>query len=307
MTPMSDVALQLDTFTRYERLIRPTLVGATATPLDMESDLAIQVERGEIFARAMTGGYTPELSRSIARLIDETLIDATTLPRLAVIDRAGHRRPVYPGLLIYAWLQTYRLLYEKLPPGEFARWEEPLRAWCDLLEADVAGLTIADTGIKAAAGSDAVRAVWDALALSVAGGLFHRDAWTDLAADTFGRVTRSQQPNGQFLMVGPSDNPETHWYDELVLLHALSSFAVQTEDRTVAAAVHRATELHLRETQPDHATHEPWALFALIWNPQTHPLADQMLHGTTVQRAQSNAGVSLMLLADALYCLELFR
>jgi hypothetical protein len=78
----------------------------------------------------------------------------------------------------------------------------------------------------------------------------------------------------------------------------------------VAAAVARATAFHQRETQPDHASAQPWGLFAFICNPQTRPLADHMLHAATVQAASGaggvNDGVALILLADALYCLRLF-
>src|SRR5260221_299427 len=81
-----------------------------------------------------------------------------------------------------------------------------------------------------------------------------RDAWVDLASDAFGRLPRSQQESGEFLASGPSDNPDARVYDELVLLHAAADYAVQAEDRPVAAAVARAGEFHLRQTQPDHAT-----------------------------------------------------
>ena len=56
------------------------------------------------------------------------------------------------------------------------------------------------------------------------------------------------------------------------------------------------------EIQPDHATSQPWALFAFIWNPATRYLADQVLH---TARSTSD-GVSLILLADALYCVRMF-
>jgi hypothetical protein len=107
---------------------------------------------------------------------------------------------------------------------------------------------------------------------------------------------------GPFLQATPGDNPETHWYHELVLLHAAASYAVQAEDRTVAAAVAGNAEFHFIETQPDHATIQPWALFAFIWLDRTRPLADQILHNVSTQ----SSGVSLMLLADALYCLQRF-
>ena len=60
-------------------------------------------------------------------------------------------------------------------------------------------------------------------------------------------------------------------------------------------------------SQPDHATAQPWALFAFVWNPQTRPLADQLLHAARVQDPAARNGVSLILLADALYCLRLFE
>ena len=61
------------------------------------------------------------------------------------------------------------------------------------------------------------------------------------AADAFGRLTRGQRETGAFLLAEPSDNPETLWFHELATLHAAASYAVQAEDRTVAAAVAKAT------------------------------------------------------------------
>src|SRR6185503_18031786 len=137
--------------------------------------------------------------------------------------------------------------------------------------------------IPASRGGVAADAAWMALALQVAGKIYIRDAWTDLASDLFGKIARGQQENGPFLLATASDNPETHWYHELVLLHAAASYAVQAEDRTVASAVARAAEFHLNQTQPDHATAQPWGLFPFIWNPSTRTLADQLLHAVTSQ------------------------
>jgi hypothetical protein len=148
-----------------------------------------------------------------------------------------------------------------------------------------------------------------ALALFAAGKVYVRDAWTDLASDIFGKLVRSQQSNdppGQFLRASAEDNPDSHGYHELVLLHAAASYAVQAEDRTAASAVAKATDFHLRETQPDHATSQPWGLFAFVWNERTRPVADQLLHAAAVNRPAGADGVSLILLADALYCLRLF-
>src|SRR6185503_5975069 len=103
--------------------------------------------------------------------------------------------------------------------------------------------------IPASRGGVAADAAWMALALQVAGKIYVRDAWTDLASDLFGKIARGQQDTGAFLAATASDNPETHWYHELVLLHATSTYAVQTEDRPLAAAVARATDYHAKQTQ----------------------------------------------------------
>src|SRR5205814_5481773 len=101
----------------------------------------------------------------------------------------------------------------------------------------------------------------------------------------------------------PADNPEARWFDELAMLHASAAYAVLAEDKTVAAAVKRNTEFHLRETQPDHATRQPFGLFAFIWNGETRSLADQMLHNVSVAEPD---GVTQILLGDVLQCLRLF-
>jgi hypothetical protein len=159
-------------------------------------------------------------------------------------------------------------------------------------------------------GDLAAEACWTALALQAAGKIFIRDAWTDLAGDVFGKLVRRQHESGAFLSADLSDNPETLWYHELVILHAAASHAVQMEDRALASAVAKATKFHLSQTQPDHATNQPWALFAFIWNPETRTLADALLHNQAMlagaQDASSPSPLTLMLLADALYCLKLF-
>ncbi len=148
-------------------------------------------------------------------------------------------------------------------------------------------------------------AAWSALALHVGGNIFIRDGWTDLASDTFGRLSRGQDSSGRLLPVTSATHPEAGWYDELATLHAAASYAVQSEDRAVARAVARSADFVLKEIEPDHATSEPWALFAFIWNEPTRPLADQLLHSMSLRRDKLDA-ISLILLDDALYCLQLF-
>jgi hypothetical protein len=218
----------------------------------------------------------------------------------------AEQRSVRRPLVIYSLLQTFRLLYESLPRSEFGRWDEATRAWADALESDLGGLSFAAANISPARGAIAAQAAWTALALFVAGKVFIRDAWTDLASDTFGRITKAQQPSGAFITPDAEMNPEMAWFDELSILHAAASYAVQAEDRAVAAAVAKNSDFISREIQPDHATHQPWGLFAFVWNPGTRPLADQLLHTMRIAEPEKASGISLLLLADALYCIRLF-
>ena len=300
---MSDTAATLADFSRYAAMLESMIpVEAAFTPT-AESATSIQVERGIILPHVMKNAGSPYGEGSmVGRLIEVTAIGA--FDRFAVVDRGGHHRPVYRPLLVYCWLQAFRLAYETLPRMEFGRWEEGLRPWCDLLEAELGEMSL--TNVSASRGGVASEAAWTALALHVAGKVYVRDAWTDLAGDTFGRITRAQQPSGAFLQTTASDNPEPNWYHELTILHACASYAVQAEDRTVAAAVARAAAYHVAETQPDHATEQPWAVFPFVWSPSARPLADQLLHAVSISQPAGAQGVPLMLLADALYCLRLF-
>lgn len=291
-------------FRRYAHLIEPLLqANRGRLKLQPEPPPAVRVERAAVFAEALGEGYT-----DLTKVLAERLIELARSGEHLVaefFDAGGHERAVYRPLTVYAWLQSFRRLYESLPGGEFGRWEEGTRGWADLLEADL-GRTAWPAELPASAGDRWAEMAWNALALHVAGKVFVRDVWTDLASDAFGRIVRAQRDSGAFLASAPSDQPETLWYHELQILHAASSYAVQAEDRNVAAAVARATVFHQNETQPDHATAQPWALFAFVWNQETRPLADQILHTVQMQHPDRADGVSLMLLADSLYSLQLF-
>lgn len=299
---------------------------------ESEGGLRVQIERGLLFPQCQRwigrpGGALPAHPAAM-RFVDplaERLIElAPEGGRLAdVVDRLGHRRPAYRGLLVYAWLQATRILSRSPEPDDVqraARWRPALLAWCRWLEADVRAWSWTIAGASAADGPKVVAAAWAALSLSAAAQVLSHDDWTFAARDFFSKLATSQQRSGAFLLARPADNLETHWYHELVLLHALASsmaHAAQSGEQSgggaIAAAVDAAAEYHQAETEPDHATGQPWALFAFASNPRTRPLADQVLHGAMVHAAQaagesagqtSADGVSFILLADALYCLN---
>ena len=71
------------------------------------------------------------------------------------------------------------------------------------------------------------------------------------------------------------------------MLHALTAYAARTSADVRGPLL--AAEYHLNETQPDHATSEPWGLLAFILNANAHSVADQMLH--TVQVLYPNGAM----------------
>ena len=191
--------------------------------------------------------------------------------------KIGHSRAVYRPLLIYG----------RLISPEVDRSESLMRS-CEDLETNPS--------------SDYPTAMWSALALLVAGTSFNRPGWVATSEQTFADLILLQQMNGTFLPPDATANPEARWYDELILLHAVSSFAGHSGDQAAKNAVARSAAYHLHETQPDHASAQPWGLLAFILH--ARPLADQVLHAAAMQYPNGVTGVSLLLLTDVLYGLR---
>jgi uncharacterized protein YbaR (Trm112 family) len=280
----------------YARLIKSALsASAPTTDFSAERPDTLQVERGLIFPLALLGHPRDTLRTCVDRLL-------TTSPQsVTIIDQRTHRRPAYRGLLLYA-----TLLGLTLGDHGLLDWPHRLRPWID----SIPSLPDFPSGdiLPAAWGAQATEAAWNALALHVAAAVYNQSKWRESARQTFHRFAAAQQPSGPSLRATASDNPETHWYHELVLLHAVASYAAQTADPTLATTVARSAAFHMAETQPDHATNQPWALHAFAQSPDTRPLADQLLHaGTMVGGAGGSpaGGLTSILLADALYSLRL--
>lgn len=299
--PESDIVAD---FTRYASMVDAavTLPEGGFSPT-FETATAVQVDRGLVLARAVQGLPAGADAGLVERLIE--LAPSQRIGQIAFVDRLGHHRPLYRPLTLYAWLVAYQIRFETLTRHEFARWDEALRLWCDLLEAELETIDVADSGNPASRGASIGESAWTALALHLAGKVFVREAWVDLSGELFGRLARGQRDDGSFLIAASSDHPEIVWYHELAILHASASYAVQAEDRSVARAVARSAGYLVAEVQPDHATLQPWGVFPFIWaGPETRPMADHALHSASLR--QPLDAVSLILLADALYCLKLF-
>jgi hypothetical protein len=149
--------------------------------------------------------------------------------------------------------------------------------------------------VLAARGENVALAAWSGLAL--------RNG-TPLAREMIEWIAASQQASGAYFQAGPGDNLETLWYWELVVLHAVATYGIVMKDPAMLESARRAAVYHLNETQPDHATTEPWGVNAFLLSEETWPLADQVLHTVRVQHPGGVEGVSGILLADALRGLE---
>ena len=191
--------------------------------------------------------------------------------------------------MVYCWL----LACEMSPlPG----WQTSIGKWCEAVWNSIDQAVLVD--LRAANGGAATRAIWAGLMIHVAGTVLARPAWVDSGANMLANLCQRQQSSGAFLQATASDNPETLWYHELILLHAVASYAARSGDSSATRAAQRSAEFHLNETQPDHATAQPWGLPAFVR--YTPMLADQVLHAMATQHPGAIEGLSAMLLADTL-------
>ena len=107
------------------------------------------------------------------------------------------------------------------------------------------------------------------------------------------------------LVVENDEHPESRWYHELVMLHAFASVAMHSRLPAAMDLLHRAAAFHHAETQPDHATSQPWAIHAFLCDPEFLPTADLMLLAAGVNQPGGLGAVPRILLADAAVCLSL--
>jgi hypothetical protein len=268
------VAVPREILRHYAALVESLLPpgGPTFQPT-AEDDVSVQVERGRVLPMALAGADADRIDQTLDRLRRDGA------SRLRVVDAAGHTRPAYPGLLVYAWRRAREILGRNEPCPALDAWRRRLNA------------VIERTRITSEAGGTlAVDAVVELAWAVRACGRGQETHWASM------QTLLGLRPSGAFFPPDPSANPETAWYHELVLLHAL---APRLPVRSAANA-----EYHLNETQPDHATNEPWGLLAFILNPRTHTLADQLLHNVRVHHPGGARGVTAILLADVLDCLR---
>jgi hypothetical protein len=108
---------------------------------------------------------------------------------------------------------------------------------------------------------------------------------------------RTLQPTALVFTV--SDNPEPWWQNEMIILHALHSYALQSGNTRVLAKTLECADFHLREIQPDHATNEPWSVHAYASHPDGNVTAETLWHAAHIQHAGRPGPVATLLAHDA--------
>lgn len=243
----------------------------------------------------ITLGYASPLPALL--LNDKMPAFAVPSPSVIVADSFGHQRPPYRGLLAHAWARAICRGWNPPDLGAIEAWYADLARRVDLSQ-------FAGQSFPAARGFELCQNVWYALAVYTGGIAFEKPAWTQLGHQVFERLLAAAQPRGTFMAVGVDDNLESWWYHELVILHAATTYSAPRRDARWQSLLKKAAEYHFAETQPDHASTQPWAVHTFLLHPATVFLADQMIHATVTQGGGHPEAVPAILFADALDCLD---
>ncbi len=148
--------------------------------------------------------------------------------------------------------------------------------------------------LPASQGSRASELVWLAYLKFVMGDP-SAAAWLGAACDALDPTA---------LKTTASDNPEPWWQNEMLMLHALHSYALIHRDGRAIAKTLACADFHIREIQPDHATNEPWAAHAYASHIDGRVTAETLLHSAQIQNAGKLTEVSRLIVSDAVAALE---
>ena len=213
--------------------------------------------------------------------------------KLRVVDAAGHIRPPYPGLLVYAWRRALAVASRDLP-GEESRARFTGAVRLVQTAGRIGRAHAAHVRRRQPAPADTAAALSDSAWAAVA------SRGSACAPLGFSRDLRRATGERGLLPAGPSANPEPLWYHELVLLHAVTAYAVNWNDaaareaavpqRRVPPQRNPARPRHERAVGPAGVHPEPQHAFARRPAPAHRPRPPP----------RRREGVTAILLADVL-------
>ena len=220
-------------------------------------------------------------SKRLAQLACETTTSNELVPQLR--DPAGHYRDIYWPLVLHLYLAAFTRRYESLSNHVWGP--------CDDSLTDAIATT---RWIEAFAGarpsSNQIPTVlWSAVCLLDHAMLNNRDADIELVDTIIHQIVTSPGSDGALHprdeKTGHEESLDTWTYRELSGLHALANLAFARRNQSWAKRVKQITMYHQENTQPDNTTHQPWAVFAFLWSPQTRNFGEQQLHDATLYAA----------------------
>lgn len=279
------------------------------TPEEIETTDPLRARYVRLLIHAATTGEPAEASPMDAGLALCDALAGRPLRAFAVpeapIDSGGHRRSFYRSLALYAQVLAAVVIARgriKPSPLRTALW--PIANAIQAIIPDCTDFVVEFAGedaVPAARADDACRWAWTTVAESACELALHGDLWTGKLrrGNALSLLTAAQRPGGAFFDATDLDNPEPWWYAELVTLHAVQTYAAFSGDKVAAETARRAAAFHHAETQPDHATSQPWAVHAFLSDPEFVPTADLLLLAATTQQPSALGVVPRLLLADA--------
>lgn len=242
----------------------------------------------------------PSLHASLAdgmrRLASLARMSGTNAPPILRAP-GGQGRPVYFALVLHVHLAAFARHYESLPSSVWSVCED---AMADALAPARAIEAFADAAPPV---SETHLYLWWSLCMMEQALLARRDVDAEVADSIVHRIVARPGPEGSLHPRDDrvdGDSLDLWTYRELAGLHALADLALLRRNTAWAKRVQEITDHHLRLTQPDNSTAEPWAFAAFAWSPRARTFADQQLHDATMHGSGGRVGlVAALLLADA--------
>jgi hypothetical protein len=319
--------MALDEFTRYAAIVSQVAEPLLTAAMSSSEPGAIQQATGRAAAApegSLALGVPPALlllhdDPALYPRLPEGLVQLARIsgqasgatghadrePMLA--DGAGHRRPIYYPLVLHLYLAAYRRRFEGLSAEQ--------RRACDAAIAQAAAPArvienyAGEAVLPGAGAEETPLALWWSLCILDQARALALDDDVALVDRVVGVIVRRRGRRGALHPMIDGESLDAWTYRELCALHALANVALARWDQVWTRRVAEIAAYHLENTQPDHTTTQPWALFAFVWTPNTRSLGEQQINDLQVQSAagpgapgpapDSGGVMAGLLLADA--------